>query len=94
LGENKEAYALLLSSTIEQEFEHNLSQQIYLSEACWNVVVSSKNATTQIINSLNKNSDIKDAQSLREEILKKMMDRTPPSAVALSFVKEEVAKFL
>lgn len=94
LGENKEAYASLLTSTIEQEFEHNVSQQIYLSESCWNVVVSSKNATLQIINSLNSKEEIKDAQSLREAILKKMMDGTPPSAVALSFVKEEVAKLL
>src|SRR5690606_7270917 len=46
---NKEDYESLLVQTIEQELEHNLTQQIYVSEKCWNIVLAAKNATIQLI---------------------------------------------
>lgn len=94
LGDSKESYASLLLSTIEQEYEHNLSQQIYISEECWNVIISSKNTTAHIIKELANDESISNSQELREEILKKMMNSTPPSAVAISFIKSEVQKIL
>ena len=42
---NKESYESLLILTIEQEFEHNLSQQIYVSDRCWSITIAAKNAT-------------------------------------------------
>jgi len=94
LGDNKEAYSTLLLSTIEQEYEHNISQQIYISEECWNVIISSKNAVAHIITEATKNSEVQNSQDLREAIIKKMLDSTPPSTIALSFVKTEVQKLL
>jgi hypothetical protein len=94
IGENKEAYASLLLKTIEQEYEHNLSQQIYISEECWSVIISSKNTTAQIIKKTTANNNVLDAQSLREAVLKEVLKSTPPSAIAISFVKNEVLKFL
>ena len=46
---DKNSYESLLISSIEQEFEHNLSQQIYISDDCWNVITAAKNATIQLI---------------------------------------------
>ena len=94
LGDNKEAYSSLLLSTIEQEYDHNISQQIYISEECWNVIISSKNAMAHIITEVTNDATIKNSQELREAILKKMLNTTPPSAIALSFVKTEVQKLL
>ena len=48
--EDKKAYVDLLAATIEQEFEHNLTQQVYVSNECWATVKSSKN-TLRISNS-------------------------------------------
>lgn len=94
LGDNKEAYSSLLLGTIEQEYEHNISQQIYISEECWNVIISSKNTMAHIITEVTNDETIKNSQELREAVLKKMLDTTPPSAIALSFVKTEVHKLL
>ena len=33
-NDNKDDYEALLLKTIEQEFEHNLSQQVYVTETC------------------------------------------------------------
>ncbi len=94
LGEDPFAYASLLSKTIDQEYEHNLSQQIYIDEECWNVITTSKNSTLHLINEATKNKEISNAQELREEILKGLLNSTPPSAVALSYVKKEVQKII
>ncbi|MGB2127971.1 MAG: hypothetical protein ACPHXR_00705 [Flavicella sp.] len=94
IGEDKENYKTLLVKTIEQEYEHNLSQQIFIDDACWNVIVSSKNATTNIISNIANDNTIKTAQEMREGILKKMLETAPPSSTALSYIKKEVLKLL
>jgi hypothetical protein len=94
IGEDKVAYASLLMSTIEQEYEHNLSQQIYISEESWNIITSSKNATIQIIKEVSIEDAILNAQMLREGVLKKIIKTTAPSSVAISIVKKEVLKLM
>ncbi len=49
ISSNKEDYETLLIQNIEQEFEHNLSQQIYVSDKCWSIINAAKNATIQLI---------------------------------------------
>ena len=46
---DKAAYENLLIKSIETEYEHNLSQQIYLTDELWNVIKAAKNATVQMI---------------------------------------------
>lgn len=91
ISEKKDSYANLLIKTIEQEFEHNLAQQIYVSEECWNVVKASKNATTTRIRKTAGNEDITSASELRQQILNTMMEQAPPSETGLSYIKKEVS---
>jgi len=88
---NKEHYETLLIQSIEQEFEHNLSQQIYISDKCWSIVTTSKNATIQLIRKASMLEKTDTANKLREVILTEMMERRSPSDAALSFIKEEVS---
>lgn len=88
------AYAISLINTIEQEFEHNLTQQIYISEKCWSVIVASKNATIQLIKNTTEEESISNAQELREAVLKKMINNTSPSITAIAFIKDEVRNLL
>ena len=89
---NKEDYESLLIQTIEQEMEHNLSQQIYISEKCWNIISAAKNATIQLIRKASLLKKSETAEKLREVILTEMMERRAPSDAALSFIKEEVSE--
>lgn len=86
---DKNDYENLLIRTIENEFEHNLSQQIYLSDECWNIIKAAKSATIQMIRKVAL-SETDSADKLREDILNETMDRQSPSATALSFVKREI----
>lgn len=49
-GLNAKEMQLLLIQTIKQEFEYNITQQIYVSAAAWNAAKNLKNQNMLIIN--------------------------------------------
>ena len=89
---NKETYESLLIASIEQEFEHNLSQQIYISDECWNIITAAKNATIQLIRKASLLEKTDTANKLREVVLTEMMEKRAPSDAALSYIKQEVSE--
>ncbi|MBT8288193.1 MAG: hypothetical protein HKN00_06060 [Flavobacteriaceae bacterium] len=88
---DKDSYEILLIATIEQEYEHNLSQQVYMSDECWNIITAAKSATIQLIRKAGLSDKIDSADKLREVVLTEMMEKFPPSNAALSYVKQEVS---
>lgn len=92
IGEDKYDYENLLIASIEQEFEHNLVQQVYVSQRCWDAIKASKNSTISMIRQTNMNDKITDAQKLREVILTNLLDKPSPSDTGIAFLKNEVKK--
>ncbi|MCM4162857.1 MULTISPECIES: hypothetical protein [unclassified Arenibacter] len=88
---NKNDYENLLIKSIENEFEHNLSQQIYMTDECWNIIKAAKSATIQMIRKAGM-SESDTADKLREDILNETMEKSSPSATALSYVKKEIGE--
>ncbi len=87
---DKQAYEMSLLHTIETEFEHNLAQQIYITDECWNVISSAKNTTIQIIRDCANDANILNADELRQAIIQKVINKQAPSDTALAFIKSEV----
>lgn len=94
VNNDKDAYMLSLINTIDKEFEHNIAQQIYISDKCWSVIIASKNTTTHIIKKTAKHDSVTTAQELREAILKRMLETAPPSTTAMAFIKDEVKNII
>ncbi|MDG2431764.1 hypothetical protein [Flavobacterium sp.] len=92
VSNDKYDYQNFIIAQIEQEMEHNLTQQIYVTEQCWAIVLTAKNATIQMIRLAAKNEKVTDANSLRELIITDLLDKTAPSSAALSFIKNEVSE--
>jgi len=88
---DKNAYEALLIKSIENEFEHNLSQQIYMTDECWNIIKAAKSATIQRIRKAAL-SDTDSADKLREDILTETMEKATPSSTALAYVKKEIGE--
>ncbi|MEP2059013.1 hypothetical protein [Maribacter litoralis] len=88
-SDDKNAYENLLIKSIETEFDHNLSQQIYMTDECWNIIKAAKSATIQMIRKAAM-SNTETADKLREDILNETMEKTSPSSTALTFVKKEI----
>lgn len=91
IGNDKQSYEDLLIRNIEQEFEHNLVQQIYVSNQCWNVIKTAKNSTISKIRKTNMSDNISDAHKLRETLLTDLLDQNnSPSEIALQVIKKEL----
>lgn len=94
VGEDKKSYETLLIHTIDQEFEHNLTQQVYISDESWNAVKAAKNATIGIIRKATLKEEVDSADKMREVILTELIEKGSPSDAALSVINSEVSGLL
>jgi hypothetical protein len=94
LSSDKNDYENLVIAQIEQEYEHNLTQQIYMTDECWTIILTAKNATIQMIRKTAMNERVDSADKLRETILNDLMEKATPSSAALSYLKNELNSFL
>jgi hypothetical protein len=93
---NVDEYHRILLSTIRQEYEHNLSQQIYVSPILWETI---RGAKEKLVTLINRASEELDQSSPGYELSKKIFNfylelEPSPVATALSDLKKEVGKFL
>lgn len=85
-------YEELLISNIEKEFEHNVTQQIYVTPECWNLISAAKNATVHVIRQATMHEKDNGADGLREYLLRTFMEEVTPSQKALQYIKKEVSE--
>lgn len=84
-----------LISTIKSEYEHNLSQQIYISEGAWQFVKTAKEEIIQLINiSSSKVTSDSNSSDLAIMILNitANLDKKLPSDAAIEFIKKEISR--
>ena len=93
ISQEVENYQSLLIQTVEQEYDHNLSQQIYVSDPCWRIVSAAKNSTIQTIVSF-KNKDVSTANDIRPLLLDILLNNEVTAEMALNFLNEEVSILL
>lgn len=91
-SDSKEDYENLLVKNIEQEFEHNLTQQIYVTPECWNIVSAAKNASIHIIRQGVMHEKDGNVDRMREWLLQNFMEEVTPSQKALAYIKKEVSE--
>lgn len=94
LNNNKLDYQNLLIQHIEQEYEHNITQQVYVTEALWTMLLTAKNTIIQNIRKTTLDETVSNADELREKILSNLLDGQSASTIALSYLKNEVSEIL
>jgi hypothetical protein len=92
ISNDKNDYENLIIAHVEQEFEHNLTQQIYMTDECWTIIVTAKNATIQMIRKANMSDRVDNADKLREVVISDLMEKQSPSNAALAYIKNEVGQ--
>ncbi|MFO7922700.1 MAG: hypothetical protein R6U58_03335 [Bacteroidales bacterium] len=81
-----------LLATIRAEFEHNLSQQIYVSRESWEIIKNARSNLINIINTAAKSIE-PDSPSLKlsQTILEAIIDNErSPTSVAIDYIKKEI----
>lgn len=83
-----------LLKTIRSEFEHNLSQQIYMSTKAWEAVIRAKEETIKLINvASTKVSPQSSGMELAQAIITVSSQLTElPTKVAIDLIKREIGK--
>jgi hypothetical protein len=89
----REFHQLLLAE-IRNEYNHNVSQQVYMSEEVWNMV---KNAKEDLIVTINEAASDMSMESTSLDLSKKIFERTvnkpvDPLAHALTELKREIQR--
>ncbi|MGB1042249.1 MAG: hypothetical protein ACPGU6_02560 [Tenacibaculum sp.] len=92
IGTETNNYLQLLIANIEQEFEHNLVQQLYVSEDSWKAVLAAK---LTIIAKLRKTAEeANTAKELREKVLIDYSQNENPTQTSIAYLKQEVKKLI
>ena len=92
INNDANSYLHLLIGSIEQEYEHNLVQQLYISEDSWKSVVTTKLIIIAKITKIANTSET--ASELKENILLAYTQEENPIEAAVGYLKQEVRKLL
>jgi hypothetical protein len=96
-GLSAKEFQQILVASIRAEFEHNLSQQIYVSSKSWRLVSLAKDETIKIINLMsNAIPPGSSAMELSRDILKFYMEGEQqfPGEEAMLVIKDDVKRLL
>lgn len=94
--QNAASLKLAMLLTIQQEFEYNITQQVYVSEQLWQIIKISRDDTVNIINGIAEKVDPKAPAKDLTTLLLKFVESQPASALdkALSAIKKEATILL
>ncbi|HUH26182.1 MAG TPA: hypothetical protein VLY87_06115 [Flavobacterium sp.] len=70
ISQLKQDYTTFLLQNIDQEFDFNISQQLYVSEEAWALIATAKQTIIQQVLKTSLREDIKNAQELQQELIK------------------------
>lgn len=84
----------MLIRTIREEFEHNLSQQVYISSKAWNATIAAKENMTKMVNMTAARVHAQEGKKLGAEFAKIMLEavmdmKENPTSTAVEIVKKE-----
>ena len=80
-----------MTKTIRDEWEHNLSQQVYISSEAWNRIRQAKDEMIGVINSAAITiPEDADPTRLASAIFATTTEGQLPTATALEFLKQEM----
>lgn len=82
----------LLITTIRDEYEHNMSQQLYISDTAWELVKAAKEDVVRLVNSAaTKFKPEDDANKFAQEIITNGFNtKNNPIDAALNALKEDI----
>lgn len=91
LLDNPNLYEYNLIKTIQEEYEHNVGQQIYIQPDTWQLILVAKNETQNFIKKSKENLDKNfSSEELREEILNQSIIKKAPSEEALLKLQKDI----
>ena len=85
-----------LLKVVREEYEHNVSQQIYVSPSCWQAVIEAKNSINQLINIAATQVNPNDRSLNLAQIIIQTYNAETETATknAINLLKNEIGKLI
>lgn len=89
---NADLHAAIIAA-VRSEFEHNLSQQLYVPQAVWQQITLAKNNVIRSINTLAMETPpANSSKQLAQRIIAHYVQTPPPTQQAIAALKKEAAR--
>ncbi|MEC4113927.1 DUF7935 family protein [Myroides pelagicus] len=92
--EDSQLYSLGLIQNITQEYEYNLSQQVYISEELWELINKHKNSILTAVQNTTNRPGVINATQLQKQLIEESSILTQSTAFCLSAIKSEAKQYL
>ncbi len=95
-GMNAQQLHSALVTSVRSEYEHNLSQQIYMSNEAWEMVKNARGTVVRMINGVAAQlPPAATGEELSRLLIEEVMDMdTEPCRAAISYLKSELARIM
>jgi hypothetical protein len=85
-------FIFLTEKSIQDEFDHNASQQLYLRQSTWSNVVTSKNNIIQLLhNTFEETHNLKDLQDFKTVFLMKYVEESDFISDTINDMRRDIA---
>ena len=91
-GLDPKSYATLLIHSIQTEYEHNITQQVYISNEGWEAVLKAKNSIMNIITSKSVTEGITSAEAMQKAIFEDVAQEEVATDIAIAILKNELKR--
>lgn len=91
-GLDARSYATLLVHTIQTEYEHNITQQVYISSEGWEMVLKAKNNIMNLVTAKSVTEGVTTAEEMRKLILEETATEEVATDIAIAYLKEELKR--
>lgn len=95
-GMKARAFQIELLNAIRTEYQHNITQQLYVSNTAWNLIKNAKEETVKLINlsatGLKEDATGVDLSNAMFQMLAKL--EHSPVEIAKDYLKQELRKFM
>ncbi len=93
-GQSASEYHRLLLSDIRNEFNHNMSQQLYMSEQAWQQVKHAKEGVVNLINNTYRElpENAKGTELAKRVLENILSSENDPTTAAISYIKQEIGQ--
>lgn len=92
--QDKDAYAIALIQHINQEVDYNITQQLYVSDALWQLIITHQQTIIGIIQQLGQDPSCTNSNALQQELFQKATILKNNTKITLQAIKSQATELL
>ncbi|MHC5202372.1 DUF7935 family protein [Myroides sp. LJL119] len=94
IGQDKLSFETLLIQHINQEFDFNISQQIYVSDKLWSIISQTKQTLIQTIQQTSSIESLDNAQDLQRALITQASSLKQNTTICIESIKAQAQQYL